>query len=162
MEWWNVAQEYDSQTWAQSGSLELLPAEWQRELVALERAQRDMNNGGYLQFLVNCGRESYVYASRALKTIGAQRMADIFDRCQALVDEHFSTEGKSPEELLPLMTNEVLDPRGNVIKESGSVLPEVVHERISELSYAYISDVDGVYTLAEHYYRPLIEGKMRA
>jgi hypothetical protein len=46
MEWWDDAQEYDSQTWAHAGRLESLSADWQRELVALERAQRHINNGG--------------------------------------------------------------------------------------------------------------------
>src|SRR5262245_54218970 len=121
-----------------------------------------MNNGGYVQFLVNGGRESYVYASRALKKIGAHKMADIIDRCQALVDEHFLSEGKSRDELLPLMTNRVLDGQGNIIKVSGSVLPDAVCEQISELSFKYIADPDDVYALAGEHYGPLIEGDMRA
>src|SRR3712207_7391542 len=60
----------------------------------------------YLQFLVNNGREAYVYASRALKAIGAAKMADLIDRCQALVDEHVAAGGKSPDELTELRSEE--------------------------------------------------------
>jgi hypothetical protein len=88
MEWFEAANEYET---GMDGQLESLSAEWQRELVALERAISNIFSGGYLQFLVNGGRESYVYASQALKKIGAHTMAEIFDRCQALVEEHFPT-----------------------------------------------------------------------
>jgi hypothetical protein len=50
-----------------------LPAEWQRELVALRLVNRDVNNGGYLQFLANHGREACEYASRALRAISARQ-----------------------------------------------------------------------------------------
>jgi hypothetical protein len=161
VDWWVAADEYDRRTDPQAGRLEALSAEWQRELVALERLQRDMNNGGYVQFLVNCGRESYVYASQALTKIGARRMARIIDRCQALIDEHFPSEGKSHEERRPPLWNTVLDPHGNVIKESGSVLPDAVYEQLLDLSYKYIGDPDGVYTLAGNHYGPLIERDRR-
>ncbi len=54
----------------------------------------DVNNGAYLQFLGNWGRESYVYASQALKKIGARRMAQIVDDCQALIDERLEHRGE--------------------------------------------------------------------
>jgi hypothetical protein len=162
VDWWVAAEEYDRRTWTQAGGLESLSVEWQRELVALERVQREMNNGGYVQFLVNCGRESYAYASRALKKIGAHTMAGILDRCQALVDEHFLSEGRSSDELQPLVRNVVLDRQGNIIKEWGSVLPDAIYERILALSFAYIDDPDDVYTIAANHYGPLIEGDKRA
>jgi hypothetical protein len=157
MEWYVAANEFERRTDAHNGRLESLSTEWQRELVALERLHRDVLNGGYLQFLVNGGRESYVYASRALKTIGAHRMADIIDRCQALVDKHFPSVRKSRNNLESLLPNAVVDPQGNVIKKAGSVLPEVVCERISELSYEFMDFPDDSNTLAQRHYGPLIE-----
>ena len=159
---WDAAEEYDRRTWTQAGRLDSLAAEWQRELVALERVQREISNGGYIQFLVNCGRESYVYASRALKKIGAHSMAEIIDRGQALVDDCFPSEDKSPDELEPLLRNVVLGARGIVLKEFGSVLPDAVYEEILNLSFEYMDDPDDVYTLAQNQNGPLIESDTRA
>lgn len=119
---------------------------------------KDVNNGGYLQFLVNNGQESYVYASQALKTIGAYKMADLIDRCQALVDEHFPSYGKSRDELRQLVANTIIDPEGRTVKDAGSVLPGAVLERILELSYEFMDYPDDVGELAERHYRQLIEG----
>ncbi len=157
MEWYEAANELERRTDAHNGHLGSLSAEWQRELVALERVHRDVLNGGYLQFLVNGGRESYVYASQALKKIGAQRMAEIIDRCQALVDENFPSEGKSQDELQPLLPNMVMDVLGNVIKGSGSALAEVVCEQIDELSYEFMDFPEDTHPLAQRHYGPLIE-----
>ncbi len=157
MEWYVAANEFDRRTDADNGRLESLSTGWHRELVALERLHRDVLNGGYLQFLVNGGRESYVYARRALKTIGAHRMADIIDRCQALVDEHFPSESAWHGHLESLLPNMLVDPRGNVIKEAGSALPDAVCERISELSYEFMEFSDDSNTLAQRHYGPLIE-----
>ncbi len=162
VDWWDAAEEYDRRTWTQAGRLDSLTAGWQRELVALERVQRDINNGGYVQFLVNCGRESYVYASRALKKIGAHSMAEIIDRCQVLVDDCFPSEGKSPDELELLLRNAVLGPRGIVLKEFGSVLGDEVYQEILNLSFEYMDNPDDVYTLAQNQYGPLIESDKRA
>jgi Domain of unknown function (DUF4375) len=158
VDWYDAANEYARRTDAHDGRLSSLPAEWQRELVALARVERDVNNGAYLQFLVNGGRESYAYASRALKKIGAHTMAGIIDHCQALVDEHFPSDKKSPDELQQLLPSPILDRQGRVIKEAGSVLPEPVLRRISELSYEYMGYPDDVGPLAQSYYGPLIEG----
>jgi hypothetical protein len=154
MDWYDAANEYAER----ADALSSLPAEWQRELVALARVTRDVNNGGYLQFLVNGGRESYVYARQALRKIGAQTMAEIIDRCQALVDEHFPSEGKSHEELSVLLPNVILDRQGRVLKEAGSVLPEPVLRRILGLSYEFMDYPDDVGDLAQSYYGPLVEG----
>jgi hypothetical protein len=157
VQWYDAADEYERRTAAQGGRLASLSAEWQRELVALGRAHRDIFNGGYLQFLVNGGRESYVYASRALKKIGAHRMADLIDRCQSLVDRYFPSEGQSQDELQRLMPNTVLDPQGNIMKEAGSVLPEAICEQISELSYEFMDLPDDTHSLAQNYYGAFIE-----
>src|SRR5438105_4774660 len=103
MDWLEITGKYHERTFKDEGELSSLPSAWQRELAALWRLEADINNGAYLQFLENWGRESYDYASRALKKIGAHRMAQLVDQCQALVDEHFPFEGKSPEELRQLM-----------------------------------------------------------
>src|SRR4051812_4448469 len=135
-----------------------LPAEWQRELVALMLVNREVNNGAYLQFLANHGREAYEYASRALKAIGAQRMAAIIDRCQALVDEHFPSEERSSEELRQLLPNAIIGREGRTLKGVGSVLPESVLARVSELSYEFMGYPDDVGDLAQRHYGALIEG----
>lgn len=158
MDWYKVAEAYHERTFAHNGRLSSLPTDWQRELVALMLVEREVNNGVYLQFLANRGRETYVYASRALKTIGAHQMADIIDRCQALVDEHFPCEGKSSNELTQLLPNPVIGRDGRMVKEAGSVLPDSVIMRISELSREFMGYPDDVGELAESHYRSLIEG----
>lgn len=157
MDWYDAAVQYHKRTFAHGDRLSSLPADWQRELVALMLVNREVNNGGYLQFLSNNGREAYDYASRALRKIGAHTMADIIDRCQALVDEHFPSEGKSPDELGQLLPNPVIDLEGRVVKNAGSVLPEPVLRRISDLSYEFMDYPDDVWPLAESHYRSLIE-----
>jgi hypothetical protein len=158
VDWYDAAVEYHERTFAQDGRLSSLPADWQRELVALMLVNREVNNGGYLQFLANNGREVYNYASRALRKIGAHKMADIIDRCQVLVDEHFPSEGKSYDELGQLLPGPVIDLEGRTVKGAGSVLPEPILRRVSELSYEFMDYPDDVGSLAESYYRPLIEG----
>lgn len=157
MDWYDAAVEYYKRTFAHGDCLSSLPTDWQRELVALMLVNREVNNGAYLQFLANHGREAYVYASRALKKIGAHRMADIIDRCQALVDEHFFPDGKLSEGLIQLLPNPVIDCEGRSIKDAGSVLPESVLQRIYELSYEFMDYPDDVGELAESYYRTLID-----
>jgi len=129
MDWFNATNGYHVRTFSHEGRLSSLPAEWQRELAALWRLEVDVNNGAYLQFLENWGRESYVYASQALKKIGARRMAEIIDSCQALVDEHFALEGKTPDEILQMSPGPVIGLDGTQIKDAGSVLPDAVLTR---------------------------------
>jgi hypothetical protein len=163
VDWYEAAKQYDRRTDAQDGRLASLPAEWQRELVALARVESHVNNGAYLQFLANGGRESYVYASQALEKIGARQMASIIDRCQALVEEHFPTDGKSSDELRQLLPNPIIDMQGRITnKEARSVLPQSVLRRISELSYEYMDYPDDVGLLAQSYFGPLIEGDKAA
>src|SRR5205085_12634517 len=88
LDWYDVTSDYHQQTFSYNCALSSLSEVWQRELAALWRLEADVNNGAYLQFLQNWGRESYVYASEALRKIGALQMARIVDQCQALVDEH--------------------------------------------------------------------------
>jgi hypothetical protein len=158
VKWYDATNEYHGRTFPHEGELSSLPAQWQRELAALWRLEADVNNGGYLQFLENWGRESYVYASQALKKIGARKMAEIVDGCQTLVDEHFPLEGKSPEELRVLLPNAVLDCDGVLVKDYGSVLPDAILARINELSFQFMEYPDDVSTLGLRYYRSYIEG----
>jgi hypothetical protein len=79
MDWYEITGKYHQK--AGGRALSSLPEEWQRELAAVWRLEADVNNGAYLQFLANWGRESYVYASQALKKIGAQKMGAIVDGC---------------------------------------------------------------------------------
>jgi hypothetical protein len=157
LDWHEAAEEYDSRTDAHCGRLASLPEEWQRELVALRRLISQVCNGGYLQFIANCGRETYEYASRALKQAGARKTAALVDRCQALVEEHFPTAGKMYEELGQLLPNVVLSTDGRVLKPAGSVLPESVRRRVSELSRQLMGLSERDYERVQRHFGPLIE-----
>ena len=159
MDWYDATGKYHEQTFSHDCRLSSLPEEWQRELAAIWRLEADVNNGGYLQFLSNWGRESYVYASQALKKIGARKMAEIIDRCQALVDEHFASEGASREQMQNLMPNPVIGRDGAIVKEAGSILPDSAVARINELSYEFMNYPDDIATLGLKHYRPFIEGE---
>ncbi|MCI0379160.1 MAG: DMP19 family protein [Gemmataceae bacterium] len=67
MDWFEVTSKYHEQTFSHNCRLTSLSEDWQRELAAIWRLEADVNNGAYLQFLSNWGRESYIYASQALK-----------------------------------------------------------------------------------------------
>jgi hypothetical protein len=84
-------------------------------------------------------------------------MVAIVDACQALVDEHSPSEGKSHDELMQLLPNLVIGRDGSTVKEPGSVLPESILERVRELSCEFMNYPDAVGDLAQDYYGPLIE-----
>ena len=153
MDWYDVTGKYHERTFSLESRLSSLPEEWQRELAAIWRLEADVNNGAYLQFVSNWGRDSYVYASQALKKIGAHKMAQIIDRCQAIVDEHFESEGKSHEQLQHLIPNRVIGRNGELVKEAGSVLPGAVIDRINELSYEFMDYPEDLPQLGLNYYR---------
>ncbi len=159
--WPEAASEYWEKTWPHEGRLSSLPEEWQRELVALYRLGNDVNNGGYLQFLANNGRDYYVYASQLLKKISAVKTAAVIDSCQALIDEHCPTETASSGDLNALIPNQIIDREGNTIKDVGSVLPDSVLVRISELSYEFMGFPEDYGNLAEDYFRPYLEADRR-
>jgi len=159
MDWIDMTEKYHSRTFASDSRLSSLPEEWQRELAALWRLEADVNNGAYLQFLQNWGKESYTYASQALKKIGAHKMAEIIDQCQTLVDEHFDSEKKTPEEYKLLMPNPIIGRDGTMIKGPGSVLPDKVVERIMALSYDFMGYPDDVARLGMSYYRTYLDDK---
>lgn len=152
MDWYNATTESHRQTFSQDCQLSALSEDWQRELAALWRLEADVNNGAYLQFISNWGRESYTDASQALKKIGALKMADLVDRCQALVDEHVDLEAASGEQRPKLMPNRVIGPGGEVLEEAGSVLPDNAIERIYELSQEFMEYPDDIATLGVKYY----------
>ena len=156
MDWNAITCRAHERTFAHDARLSSLPTEWERELAALWRLEADVNNGGYLQFLSNWGRESYVYASQALKKIGAHKLAEIIDACQALVDEHFNSAEASPEQMQDLMPNALIGPEGDLMKEAGSILPESVIARIYELSYQFMDYPDNTEELGLRYYQPFI------
>lgn len=162
MDWYDAASAYYKRTWSRDGQLSVLPAEWQRELVALMLVNLEVNNGAYLQFYVNHGREMYEYASRSLKAIGARRMAEIVDICQALIDEHSPTAAQTSAERSALFPNAIIGPDGETMKDPGSVLPDSVLERISELSCEFMDYPDDVEELAQAHYGPLIESDKHA
>ena len=135
MDWYDLSGEPHTRTFAHGCRLSSLPTERERELAALWRLEADVNNGAYLQFLGNWGRESYVYASQGLKKIGALQMASIIDQCQALVDEF-----------------RVTTPGGS--DEAEMVLPDTVCQRILDLSYQFMDYPDDIATLGLAYYGP--------
>jgi hypothetical protein len=55
------------------------------------------------------------------------------------------------------MPNRIIGRDGRTIKEAGSVLPEVVLDRILALSYEFMAYPDSVGDLAQSYYGRLIE-----
>jgi hypothetical protein len=131
--------QFHERTFEQQSRLSSLANDWQRELAALWRLEADVNNGGYLQFLGNWGRESYTYASQGLKNIGAGKMADLVDRCQALVDEHVNCQGKSLHDL-------------------ERALPEAIAARVLAWSYEFMAYPDDVASLGMQYYRAHLDG----
>jgi hypothetical protein len=152
IDWYEITEERHRRTFDRDGRLDSLANEWERELAALWRLEADVNNGAYLQFLGNWGHESYVYASQALKKIGARRMAEIIDQCQALVDEHIDSATATTEQLQELAPNPVIGPGGDVIKQKGSILPQPVLDRIYDLSYEFMDYPDDLAALGQAYY----------
>jgi len=154
--WYRITADFHKLTFAHKCRLNSLSEEWQRELAALWRLEADVNNGAYLQFLENWGRESYADTSQALKKIGAARMAEIVDQCQALVDELVDGE-RRPGRLKRLLANPVIDlVTGNLIQRR-SVLPRKVRERIYELSYEFMDYPDDISALGTKYYSRSLE-----
>lgn len=139
MDWFDVSSEPHQRTFEHDCRLSSLPSERERELAALWRLEADVNNGAYLQFLCNWGRDSYVYASQALNKIGAARMAAIVDQCQALVDEHW--RGKPLDYATMVET-----------------LPERVSQRLLDLSYEFMDYPDDIAGLGMNYYGPHVSG----
>jgi hypothetical protein len=152
MDWYDICTKAHRRTFPHDCQLSSLSTEWERELAALWRLEADVNNGAYLQFLSNWGRESYVYASQALKKIGANKMAAIIDSCQALVDEHFNCDGASQDQMQNLMPNPAMDGHGNLTKEAGSILPDSVVTRIYDLSYEFMNYPDDIPEMGMRYY----------
>lgn len=158
MDWYDITGKYHERTFSSDCELQSLPEEWQRELAAIWRLEADVNNGAYLQFFSNWGRESYVYASRALHKMGAKKMAKIVDTCQALIDEHSESEDASHEARRDLIPNKIMEFDGEVVKEEGSTLPDSVVERINDLSYEFMDYPDNLEELGLAHYRKEIEG----
>src|SRR5262249_41658658 len=101
--------------------------------------------------------EYYVYVSRLLKKIGAANTAAIIDTCQALIDEHFTCADATHDDLNQLLPNQIIDREGNTIKDPGSVLPDSVLRRVSELSSEYMNYPDDPGILADDYFPPYLD-----
>jgi hypothetical protein len=61
-------------------------------LVALWRAEADINNGGFLQFLGNWGEDNLLVAMAALEAIGAKEAVRILRAMYAVVEPYGQTE----------------------------------------------------------------------
>jgi Domain of unknown function (DUF4375) len=152
MHWFKAGREYRYRL-PDGAGLSALASDWQREMVALVLASDDINNGGYLQFFVNRGREVVEWAHRAHVAVGANRMAEIIASCQALIDEHAPPEAAANPDLL--FPNPLLARDGSELKPAGSVLPDAILARISELSREFVFSPDDFDTAAQARYEPL-------
>jgi hypothetical protein len=158
MNWIDATVEYHRRTFDHDCRLSSLPEEWQRELAALWRLEADVNNGGYLQFLENWGRESYVYASQALRNIGAHTIADIIDQCEALVEEHVDMSDENALEHTSLTGTKGILPDGTVWDPGEPVLPKSTIDRILRLSYRFMEEYpEDIDELGLRYYSPFID-----
>jgi hypothetical protein len=158
MEWEKVTAEYHAKTLPHRFDLQSLSQEWERELAALWRLETDVNNGGYLQFFSAWGKQSYLYASQALIKIEARRMAEIIDRCQMIVDEHFrASSGSSNEDRRALLPNQILAADGTELKKSGSVLPNAVVDELLDLSYEFMGYPEDIAELGKQHYQCFID-----
>ena len=138
-EWYAITDRCHERTFNLDDDLRSLSSDWERELAALWRLEADVNNGAYLQFIWNWGHESYIYASQALKNIGATRMAEIIDTCQALVDEHIQTKCYRQFDHLE------------------DELPQAVNQRTLDLSYAFMDYPEDMAELGLQCYRSFLE-----
>jgi hypothetical protein len=157
MDWYKLTEKYHVQTFEHDCRLSSLPAEWQRELAAVWRLEADVNNGAYLQFLGNWGLETYFYASRALRIIGAVSMSRIIDACQALVEEHIDVRNATREQLQQLELGQYIDQQGKVKEVASSPLPQPARNRILELSYEFMSYPDNISELGMRHYRQFLD-----
>ena len=76
-----------------------------RDLVALWRAEADVNNGGFLQFLGNWGVDNHRTAVAALDTIGATATADILRAMFTLVEPYLTAGIESFSDIYALLTD---------------------------------------------------------
>ena len=107
MDWYDLTDKYHGQTLETDGSLSSLSHEWQRELAAIWRVEADVNNGTYLQFIGNWDVETYEYAMRCLRNIGAKKMASIIEKCHKLVLKHTDSTLPDAKRFKGLMSNPV-------------------------------------------------------
>lgn len=152
MHWFKAGREFWYRL-PEGAGLGALASDWQREMVALVLASDDINNGGYLQFFVNRGREVVEWAQRAHVAVGANRMAEIIASCQALIDEHAPPEARANPDLL--FPNPLIGRDGLELKAAGSALPDAVLVRLSELSREFIFHPDDFDAAAQARYGPL-------
>ena len=61
-----------------------------------------------------------------------------------------------------MLPNRIIGRDGQTVKEEGSVLPDSVLERVSELSYEFMGYPEDVADLAQAHYGQLIEGDKQA
>jgi hypothetical protein len=156
MDWFDITEKFHELTFAHDDRLSSLPEEWQRELAALWRLEADVNNGGYLQFFVNWGRESYQYASLALRKVHAKRLAKIVDRCQSLIDKQLRINVEAMNEPQRMLPNKIIATDGTILKEEGSCLPQSVLDRLYKLSYQFMDYPDDLESLGLACYGPIL------
>lgn len=58
----------------------------EQEIAALWLLEVDVFNGGFVQFFCNWGEEAYLYALRALHTIGATQVLDIIKSAYGCIE----------------------------------------------------------------------------
>lgn len=134
MDWYEITDNYHGWAIGSRDDLLALPHEWQRELAAIWRAEADMNNGSYLQFIGNWGVCTYDYAVQGLHKMGANEMAQILEACQTLIIENTDPSLPDSVRFRDLMPNPIIKPDGSISQPPPSLLPDEVLQRIYDLS----------------------------
>lgn len=155
--WYDTTDRYAEMADAANGDLMLLPQEWQRELAAISGVEGNVNNGGYLQFIENCGSQYYEYAVAALRKIGANKMAQIIEECHLLVLKHTDGGLQDSERFRNLIPNDIIRDDGTVFTPPPSPIPDQVMTRIDDLSSEFMDYPDDIATLGAAYYAPLVK-----
>ncbi len=151
MNWYEITDQYHSQSLKSAGDLNVLAEEWQRELAALWRLEADVNNGGYLQFIENWGLETSRYAIAGLNKIGARNMANLIEECQQLVTKYTDSSLPERERTENWMPNRMINLDGSVWTPPPSPLPEAVQQKIDDLCDLFMDYPDDIATLGLDY-----------
>ena len=91
--YYELTSEWHRATFGLETGLLGLKENWQRELASIWRMCADIPNGGYIQFIGNWKRVSYVYGSQSLGFIGALQMKGFVDQAQNVIDKYPERDG---------------------------------------------------------------------
>lgn len=153
MDWYAITEKYHEQTFVHDCRLDSLPNEWQRELAAIWRLEADVNNGAYLQFIINWGAECHHYAVQALRNIRAKKMCKIINKCHRILTKHANIDEMTQDQLNTLLPNSVIHMDGTITEnKAGSPIPKSARNRIYKLSYKFMKYPDDIEALGLKHY----------